>query len=399
MTRYDYVFAGGGAAALSLACRLAASPLRDRSMLIVDRLPEPCADRTFCFWTAGPTLFDAAVSHAWDRLLVAGPEGLVERPTAPYRYAMIAGADFARLARARLASAAPNVTFRTGMVTHIADGPDAAVVTVEGEPVSATWVFDSRPVPAPMAPDTVHYLHLRQVFWGWTIETPAPAFDPARPTFLDFRTPQGDEMRFLYVLPLSPTRALGEFVANGAAVLRRDDCAAALDAYLRDVLHLPAYTVVAEEHGITPLTDQPFPRRAGRRVLNIGLRGGRGKPTTGYAFARIQADAAAVARSLLRAGHPFALPPDSRRYRLYDRVLLQILATEGERLDPIFLQMFQRNPLPRVLRFLDEAGTPADDLALIRTLPPRHFLEAGFHLTVVHPLLDAGRRLTGKALS
>ena len=24
-----------------------------------------------------------------------------------------------------------------------------------------------------------------------------------------------------------------------------------------------------------------------------------------------------------------------------------------------------------ILRFLDEAGTPADDLALIRTLPPR----------------------------
>ena len=42
----------------------------------------------------------------------------------------------------------------------------------------------------------------------------------------------------------------------------------------------------------------------------------------------------------------------------------------------IFGALFARNPLRRVLRFLDESSTPLEELQLIATLPPRPFLQA-----------------------
>ena len=52
MQRYDFILAGGGAAGRSLAYHLARSPLRDRSILIVDRSLRARPDRTWAYWAA-----------------------------------------------------------------------------------------------------------------------------------------------------------------------------------------------------------------------------------------------------------------------------------------------------------------------------------------------------------
>jgi hypothetical protein len=57
---------------------------------------------------------------------------------------------------------------------------------------------------------------------------------------------------------------------------------------------------------------------------------------SGYAFTRIQDDSAAIVGSLLRLGHPFDVPPDSPRYQLYDAILLDLMAGQGEAIGPIF---------------------------------------------------------------
>ena len=91
---------------------------------------------------------------------------------------------------------------------------------------------------------------------------------------------------------------------------------------------------------------------------------------------RIQDDSAAIVQSLLKRGHPFGVPADSRRYRLYDSIMLEIMSRHGGQVGPIFAAMFKHNPIDRIFRFLDEAGSIWENLVLIPTLPPRLFLEA-----------------------
>lgn len=385
MKLYDFVMAGGGAAGLSLAYHLVRGPLRHSSILIVDRDAKDRDDRTWCCWNDGPTLFDDVVHHSWNRLHLVGEDFEKTVDLHPYRYQMIRGIDLYRFARERL-SAYGNVEFLRGRVARIEDGDDRAILSVDGREYAGRWVFDSALGPTSLKPDPTRYHHLRQRFEGWEIETTEDEFDTESPTFFDFRTPQEGKVRFFYLLPISPRRALVEYVACASVQPRPDECELALHAYLQGVLGIREYQTLRREWGVSPMTDQPFPRRTGRHVMAIGALGGRIKPSTGYAFSRIQRDSAAIVRSLLRAGHPFDLPPDPLRYRLYDSIMLQVMYRHGERIKPIFTALFKNNPVGRVLRFLDEDASPWENLLLIATLPPQPFLQALFRLRLLHRL-------------
>lgn len=370
MKQYDFIMAGGGVAGLSLAYHLVLSPLRDRSILIIDRDAKDRNDRTLCFWTDQATLFDAAVCRSWNRLRFVGEHIEKVIDLGAYRYKMIRGIDFYRFARQKL-SVYPNVEFLQGKIDQIGDGEACASVTVGTQAYTGKWVFDSLFRLARFAPDPARYHYLQQHFRGWEIETTETAFDPQIATLFDFRTPQKNEMRFFYVLPLSERRALVEYV-----LLNREDTDQALKTYIENVLGINDYRVVAEEGGINPLTDYPFRRQTGKRVMTIGTPGGRAKPSSGYAFGRIQQDSAAIVRSLLQTGHPFGVPPDSRFFGLCDSLMLQVMSRQGEQIKPIFTTMFQKNSIRRIFRFLDGITSPLESLALIASMPRWLFLAA-----------------------
>ena len=129
---YDFILAGGGLAGLSLACQLVNSPLRDRSILIIDPDTKERNDRTWSYWTSQTGPFDGAVSHAWDSLRFVGNGVETIVPLGEYRYKTIRGDDFYRFAR-QLLAASPNVEFLHGRVDRIDDGPETAPVVVDGK--------------------------------------------------------------------------------------------------------------------------------------------------------------------------------------------------------------------------------------------------------------------------
>jgi lycopene beta-cyclase len=374
-THYDYILAGGGSAGLALADHLAHSPLRERTMLIVDQDAKDQNDRTWCFWTTQPTRVDEIVHHTWERLQFVGDGFQRVFDLAPYRYKMVRGLDFYRHMRGDLAQR-PNVTLLQGHIERVEDGTARAQVVVDGQPFTADWVFDSRFIAAEFQTDTTRYHYLKQHFLGWLVETPEARFDPHTATLFDFRTPQKGVMRFMYVLPLTERQALVEYTLFSAEQLPDEEYRQALVAYLRDGLEIQDYRVLEEEKGLIPMTDQPFPRRAGQRILNTGTRGGRVKGSTGFAFLRTQRDAAAIVASLVAHGHPFDLPADPARYRFFDAVMLQVLYRHGDLAEAIYTALFKRNPVGRLLRFLDEQGGWIENLQVLATVPTWPFVES-----------------------
>jgi lycopene beta-cyclase len=381
MTPYDFLIVGGGLAGLSLACRLAETPAFDRcSILIVEQDAKTRNDRTFSFWSDGPGPFDAAISRSWNRLRVAGPHGVQELALGDYRYYTIRGLDFYCHAQQRLAQHA-NVELRRGHVQYVEDGPDTATVVVDGQAITATWVFDSRPPHlAPQGDD--RHTHLKLHFRGWEIETPTAAFDSGVATFMDFRTPQDGDVRFFYVLPFAPDRALVEYTLFTDQHLTRQETEQAIVSYMQSTLGIVDFRVVAEEGGCLPITDAPCARRLGQRVLAIGVNGGRIKPSTGYAFSRVQADSQAIVQSLLAHGHPFAVPAGPASYRWLDAVMLRVMRDHGELIAPAFAALFSRNPTARILRFLDEQASPLDVLAIMASLPAPLFVGTALQMAV-----------------
>jgi lycopene beta-cyclase len=68
MKKYDFIIAGAGMAGLSLAYHLSQSPLRNRSVLILDKETKTRNDRTWCCWEKGDGPFESILFRKWSRV-------------------------------------------------------------------------------------------------------------------------------------------------------------------------------------------------------------------------------------------------------------------------------------------------------------------------------------------
>ncbi|GAA4321465.1 lycopene cyclase family protein [Flaviaesturariibacter amylovorans] len=369
---YDYIIAGGGCAGLSLLQALIRAGVAEGArILVVDRDAKEANDRTWCFWEAGEGPFESIVHKEWAQLDFHSDHLSRRLDIAPYRYKLIRGIDFYRHCHAE-ASRMPGIQFLQESVSEVFTDRQGAGVRAGGRTYRARYVFSSlyeRPEPRPGK----HWL--LQHFTGWVIETEAPAFDPAVATFMDFRTDQQEGTTFFYVLPLSPTRALVEYTLFTGELLSTAAYEEALGGYIRERLGIGAYTVAEREFGIIPMTNHRFPARNGN-VVYIGTAGGQTKASSGYTFRNVQKHSAALAESLKKEGHPFAVDATARRFGFYDSVLLDILAHRSLEGADIFTDLFRGNRAASVFRFLDNESALHQELRLISTLPTLPFSRA-----------------------
>lgn len=376
---YDYLIVGGGASGLSLAYHIAQEPrLAGQRVLLVEPDTTKADDRTWRYWATGETPFAAVETHRWEQLVIRTPGFEKVLQLAPYRYRMVRAGEFYAFVDAALAARSQQFTRLTGRVTALAEAPDGhgAVATLaDGRQLKARYVFDSR-LPK-LKRDPARYRYLEQHFLGWEIETDDDAFDPGTMQFMDFRVPQREQTRFVYALPFTPRRALVEFTVFSEQVLQKAEYEAELRAYLTEHLGGRPYRVVAEEGGSIPMTDHPLPARPSAHVLNLGTRAGRSKPSTGYTFARVQRHSARLVAALATTGHPPAdATGDQWQFGLFDTLLLDIMQRRGELVRDIFHQLFERNPVQRIFRFLDEETSWTENLQIMNSVSPGPFMRS-----------------------
>jgi len=374
---YDYVLVGGGAAGLSLAYHLAQEPrLAGQRVLLIEPEPKDQNDRTWSFWSAKPGLFDHLAVGEWTKIAFRSPGFSQILQLQEYRYRTIRGLDFYQFVHQALAGRPAQFTLVRGTVAALTETPTGVVArTTNGEEYRARYAFDSRPPTIERQPEK--YRYLLQHFVGWELETDHDVFNPDVMEFMDFRGPQQHEARFIYVLPFGPRRALVEYTLFSAQVLEKAEYETHIVDYLQNTLGLTSsqYRITAEEVGAIPMTDHPLPARAGARIINLGTRAGRAKPSTGYAFQRIQAQSARLAAALAANGHPPADPTgDQWQFHWFDTLLLDIMQRQGETTRDLFAQLFQRNPVERVLRFLDEKTSWADNLRIMNSVSAGPFM-------------------------
>jgi lycopene beta-cyclase len=395
----DVAVVGGGGAGLALVTALEAASRRLRrrppSVVVLDPVHRREPDRTWCWWTDDPGPLADRLTASWSRMALVGADGVArEYDLGPLRYVMLGSREFYAAADAaleRLAAASGQVApaRRTAAVDRIEPGAEYAVVHAGDRPLRARWVFDSRPAP-PRRPGSTFLL---QHFRGWTVRFEQPVLDPGLATLMDFRLPQpGRGVAFAYGLPLDRHRALVEYTEFSPARLPSADYDRILTAYLADRWGVGpgrGVEVEAVEDGAIPMTDAPFARRAGHRVFRLGTAGGATRGSTGYTFATMNRQAGVIAEALLAGRPPVPPVPYPARHRWMDAVLLRALDrgyVDGPRL---FTDLFARNPVERVVRFLDGRSGVGEELAVMRTAPMPAMLRAAGE----DALARAGRRL------
>ncbi len=396
-SRPDILLTGGGLAGLTLALELARRPFfKDRQILLLDRDEKEKNDRTWCFWATDAEPLPPVTFRTWEQCRFYGENLTTPLQIAPYRYHMVRGLDFYRWAKQEL-SRYPNVHRMTTNIQQV-DAATGRVRTDHGD-FTGGMIFNSaftrqallptasalypRPAFTPLAVEkqegrvpTSPYVHLLQHFQGWTIETPAPAFDVQAMTFMDYRLEQKGETRFVYVLPLSETRALVEFTVFSPALCPAAEYDQELNNYIRQQIKIADFTVLEREFGVIPMTDQPFPATEGR-VTHIGTAGGFVKASSGYAFLRTRRRLRAFVDAWERSGQPDpTLLRSAWRYRFFDSVMLRVLQDGQVSGKDFFTGLFRQLPAPLVFRFLDEDADFFETLRLLAAPPTLPFMLA-----------------------
>jgi lycopene beta-cyclase len=374
---FDYLIVGGGAAGLSLAFHMAQEPrLATKKVLLIEPDGKDQNDRTWSFWADEPTVFDGIVAHEWSRIAFRSPGFDKIIDLGRYRYKTINGLDYYRFVRRALADN-PQFRFERGNVTSLANTTAGVRATTATGVFEARYGFDSRPPDLARLMQPQQHRYLLQHFVGWEVETEAEVFDPTTVEFMDFRGQQHHEARFIYVLPFTARKALVEYTLFSETVLPKAEYETALRHYLSVTLGVKDYRIGAEEVGAIPMTDHPLPARDGQHIINLGTRGGRAKPSTGYAFKRIQQHSVRLVAALASTGHP---PQDATgdkwQFRLFDTLLLDIMKRHGESTRDIFRQLFERNPVERIFRFLDETTSWADNFRVMNSVSPGPFMRS-----------------------
>ena len=375
MSQYDYIITGSGASGLMLAYRMANDSFFDNSsILIIDKEKKNSDDRTWCFWENGEGEWDELLHKSWDKILFESNTYKNTIPLQSYAYKMLrSGVFYDKLWK--FINTKNNIRFIEDTVVDIKGSTNGAIVETLKSKYFTTKLLNSIDLNKKYTLQK-KYPVLLQHFCGWFIETDKISFDDSTATFMDFTVDQKRNTRFMYVLPISPNKALFEYTLFSKEVLTKDEYEDELLKYLA-TKSITEYTITEIEQGVIPMTSYKFWEQNSKNILHIGTVGGWTKASTGYTFKNTSKKTIQLI-AFLKAENDFTHFRKKTRFWWYDLLLIDVLSSHNHLGSKLFSTLFKRNSLKNVFRFLDEETSFIEDLRIMLSMPPLKFITALF---------------------
>ena len=375
MSQYDYIITGSGASGLMLAYRMANDSFFDNSsILIIDKEKKNSDDRTWCFWENGEGEWDELLHKSWDKILFESNTYKNTIPLQSYAYKMLrSGVFYDKLWN--FINTKNNIRFIEDTVVNIEGSEDGAIVETLKSKYFTTKLLNSIDLNKKYTLQK-KYPVLLQHFCGWFIETDKISFDDSTATFMDFTVDQKRNTRFMYVLPISPNKALFEYTLFSKEVLTKEEYESELLKYLA-IKSITEYTITEIEQGVIPMTSYKFWEQNSKNILHIGTVGGWTKASTGYTFKNTSKKTIQLI-AFLKEENDFTHFRKKTRFWWYDLLLIDVLSSHNHLGSKLFSTLFKRNSLKNVFRFLDEETIFIEDLRIMLSMPPLKFITALF---------------------
>lgn len=370
---YDYIIAGAGCAGLSLAYKMIQNPwFNDKKILVLDKDTKQLNDRTWCHWSATTDDFESIVHKKWNKIIVANNAHRLERDINPYAYKMIRGIDFYNFVIPKL-KAHKNLDFIHEKIVETSDYEKIAYVQTTQKKYTANFVFNSFRDFNAKPKD--HFV--LQHFKGWFIKSKSNDLTPETIHFMDFRTPQKSETRFFYVLPTSESEALVQLAIFSNEILSSE----AYDFLIKEYLDLHFshldYSIEAEEIGVIPMTTFDFSVDKKSKIIPIGTAGGNVKPSSGFAYERIQNHTDQIIKYLTSGTNPqLAQDIFKRRHKFLDKIFLNAILTNKTQGEKVFIDMFNKLEPQEIFKFLNEETSFIEELKIFTAPPTLPFVKA-----------------------
>lgn len=368
----DLVILGGGCAGLSLAMRLAELGPACPKTIILEARDSYTNDRSWCFWQDDDQRWARLILHRWPKMKISADGRSTTVNCGARPYAFLEAKAFYRHALDVIAQN-PNIKLKIASPVLSQPRKSGSGWTIDTAKynLTAKRVIDTRPDRAPVHGTAI----LWQSFMGHEIECDTAVFDPKRCDLMDFANGNKTDIRFTYVLPLSPTRALVETTIFGQIPVVANLISGELSAAVARLTGGHTFTILRSEHGILPMGTVQSAADTDPTFVKAGLMAGAARPSTGYAFQRIQRWADACVQRLVKDNVLVGHAPGSIVLRSMDQLFLSVLRARPETGPAMFFSLFDKVDPARIIRFLSDCGTLLDYAVVARALPVLPFLQ------------------------
>lgn len=361
-TTFDLAIIGAGAAGLQLLYEfLSDSANKDAHILLIDSGDR--SKKSWCFWEEKASIFPFLVEKQWPNLAFVHENGSKSTfQTSPLAYNYISSERFFSYFFTEFIPQFPNIHHITDKVIHVSSSNEIRLASETN--YTAKIIADSRSKSAQSVNQDLLYQH----FFGKFIHFDLPVLDPETATMMDFSMEQvsPDFTCFHYILPFSNTHGLIETTVFSKKAYDKETFQSIWDAYMLANFPNQTYTIEQEEMGTIPMCQQSTSLGT-KTNFSIGTAAGMVKPSTGYAFARMNQDAKRILTNQDRRS--------SGRYTFYDRILLHIIQHETNQIPAVMSRLFRTSPIQVILNFLDEKTSISTEVGIFAKLDIILFLK------------------------
>jgi lycopene beta-cyclase len=364
---YDIIFTGGGAACRMLLYFLSEKKVFSKLKILVLEAENNISEKTWCFWQKENSPFQQLVRKEWKHLKFDAHQITITQSTRPFTYYCINGSNFNHYFNDNFFAKHTNITIYNKKIELIREDEIGYTVETENGTFKTSRIFNSI-----SELNATVQKQMWQHFEGWFIKADTPSFDEKAASLMDFSDYDGGAFGFLYILPFSNNEALVECTFYSEELYQSEVYEQKIKNFLL-FKGISAYSITKKEKGKIPLYSKKINTETKGGIIHISGAGGQIKPSTGYAFMRMIEDSKQIARSFgtkvckRRKRH--------KRFLFYDHLLLKIIKEDPACAVSIFKELFRKQPLQRILKFLNEDSSLLDELIIFTKLPWMPFLK------------------------
>ncbi len=396
---FDLVIIGGGCSGLSLAsslCKIASKPdLIPRTLIIEPRLSYT-NDRSWCYWEEEVKANSDLIKKKWQAWeFSSNSDSCLQTSESGWKYHYIPAITFYNNAEKNI-SLYPNLTLLKE--SRVADiYPKENYIEIVIESCSVSDIIKTKKVYAKQIVDTripdnvdLNSAILKQIFFGLEVVMNKPHQFPDVARVMENMRVDDKGFMFDYVLPIDSNSILVEFTRFSEKSLSPESLRK--DA-MESLLHIcgnSGYHIVREEYGMIPMGLRSNLKHKDPRWIYTGLGAGAARPSTGYAFKRIQHWADRCAERILKGERAHGFLPDNPLLMWMDRVFLRAIANNPALAPKFFISLAREVSPESLLRFLTDQPTMRDLLSIIRALPKLSLLRSA--LTEIYHEIRATNR-------
>jgi lycopene beta-cyclase len=244
--------------------------------------------------------------------------------------------------------------------------------------LTATQVLDTRPPKKVSHNDSV----LWQSFVGYEVQTESDCFSPEQMVLMAFDHSFKSGLAFTYILPTTEKKALIEYTVFSENRMSEEELMEGLKKSIGQQIANRPYKILRVEHGILPMGNKLTTQNNESSYLFAGLFEGAARPSSGYAFQRIQSWANKCAHSMVTKNTLYAFPKEKRLQSFMDGLFLNVIKKNPTMAASLFEDLFRECNLKTVVKFMSDQASISDCLEIIRALPPKPFIEALPHFII-----------------